>query len=98
MKVDFKRFSGRAKASIRATSGSAGYDLFSAQCIELKPHWTTRISTNIGFKISKDHCGKICLRSSLRSIGFGAGVMQSDYCGIVYFVLHNLLKNFFSQQ
>ena len=36
---------------------------------------------------------KICSRSSLwaRSIETGAGVVDSGYRGIIYFVLHNLL-------
>ena len=44
-------------------------------------------------KFDRKLLGKICSRSSLsaRSIETGAGVVDSGYRGIIYFVLHNLL-------
>ena len=55
MKVKFKRFSKRAQNSIRATSGSAGYGLLSANKVELKPNSIQKMSNGIGLKNRKTH-------------------------------------------
>ena len=54
---------------------------------------TAIASTNISMKFDRKLLGKICSRSSLsaRSIETGAGVVDSGYRGIMYFVLHNVL-------
>lgn len=64
MKVKFKRFSGCAQTAIRATAGSAGNDLFSAENIKIKPNSVQRILTDIGLKIAKNHYERICSRFS----------------------------------
>lgn len=68
MKFKFKRLSGCARAAIRATARSAGHDLFSAE------NSVQIILTDIGLKIPKNHCGRICSRfsSALKHTSDGA--------------------------
>lgn len=74
MKVKFKRLSGCAQTAIRATAGSAGHDLFSAENIKIKPNSVQRILTDIGLKIPKNHYERICsrFRSTLKYTSDGA--------------------------
>ena len=55
MKVKSKRFSSRASSPVKATPGSACFDVFSARCVTLEPRVTKPIETNIGLKFSKKY-------------------------------------------
>lgn len=83
MKVKFKSFSKLAQNSVRATSGSAGYDLLSANKVELKPKSIQKMSTGIGLKNRKTHYWRICSYTcyTLQYTGVGAGPLNSDYRG-----------------
>ena len=85
MKLKFKRFSGRTCAPIRATLASAGYDLFSAEEVEIVPQILQFIKTGIGLKIPKHHSGRICARScwAAKFTSVGAGVIDSDFLEII---------------
>ena len=90
--IKFKRFRHKANCPRRATVCSAGYDLFSAEKIVISTRSVTRISTYIGMQIDRKLVGKICSRLSLpiQQIKAGPSVIDSDYRGIIYVVLHNL--------
>ena len=53
MKIKVKGLSSSARMPTRATKGSAGYDLYSAENIELTPHSANTFCTDVGFKIPK---------------------------------------------
>ena len=57
MKIKGKGLSSLARMPTRATKGSAGYDLYSAENIELTPHSANTFSTHVGFKIPKTILG-----------------------------------------
>ena len=97
MKLKFKRFSGHSRTPIRATSGSAGYDLFSTQKVELKPNSIQKISTDIDLKTPKNHYGRICTCSSytLKYTGVGAVVVNFDYRGNISIVFFKFLNKFY---
>lgn len=81
------------KLPSRATPGSAGYDLYSAESVEI-PRGTTRaVKTSVALEIPVGYCGKICSRSSHsleRSVEVGAGIIDSDYRGEIKVILHTL--------
>lgn len=53
MKIKGKGLSSLARMPTRVTKGSAGYDLYSAENIELTPHSANTFSTHVRFKIPK---------------------------------------------
>lgn len=94
MKFKFKRLSGCARAAIRATARSAGHDLFSAE------NSVQIILTDIGLKIPKNHCGRICSRfsSALKHTSDGAQVINSDFSGKIYIAFFNFFNKFYQIQ
>lgn len=88
MQIKFKRLSEKAVQPIRATNGSAGFDLTST-------HVTTEISecgqlilvyhTDLAVEIPEGYCGLVFQRSSIckKSITLcnAVGVIDSDYRG-----------------
>ena len=90
--VKFKSFSAKATALKRAILCSAGYNLFSAKKVTIGALRTGILFTDISMKFDGKLVGKICSRSSLsaRSTEAGAGVVDSDYRGIIYVLLPNL--------
>ena len=100
MKIKFKTFSGRARSQIRATAGSSGYDLFSAEKVnrlQKIPNSVQKISTDIGLKILKNLYGRICCHSSyaLEFTSVGTGVADSNYCRNLSVVFFNFLNKFY---
>lgn len=68
----------------RATTGSAGYDIFTPFDIKLRPRESMLIPTGIRVKIRGDYCLLILPRSSLGSrfrfqLNNTVGVIDSDY-------------------
>lgn len=75
-----------------ATGGSAGYDLFAVEAGRIEPGERQRIAMGIKMKIPAGHCGKICGRSGLafkHGIQVLGGVIDSDYRGELWVILHN---------
>lgn len=75
------------------TVGSAGYDIYSAERVLLLPNSTTKINTGIAIEIpSPNLYARIAEKSSLslKGILILGGVVDSDYRGPIYAVLHNL--------
>ena len=74
------------------TSGSAGYDLCACESGKILPKKRKLVSTGLTIKIPTGYCGQIWSRSGLSvkyGIETGAGIIDSDYNGIIHFVLHN---------
>lgn len=79
---------------IRATSGSAGYDLAAADRVTVMPKECAKISTGISIALPTDYVGLVFERSSLHKRGLSlvnkVGVIDSDYRGTIYLKLENV--------
>ena len=75
----------------KATTGSAGYDLFSCENVTLLPHSRMLVSTGIKIQVKNDCYARIAPRSGLavKGIDIGAGVVDSDYRGEVKVLMIN---------
>jgi dUTP pyrophosphatase len=81
-----------AKLPVRATPGSAGYDLFAANRMVIPARGRGLVPTGLVIKIPENYYGRIAPRSGLalkNGIDVGAGVIDSDYRGSVGVVLFN---------
>lgn len=79
----------------KATCNSAAYDLFSAVDVALAPGQVCKISTGITVIFPPGHHGKIESRSGLylnHGIQTLGGVIDEDYAGETFVVLHNAGK------
>lgn len=85
------RTSQDARVPQRATEGSAGYDVFSAQDVYISQSSRALVSLDLQFQLPKNCYARIAPRSglSLKHIDVGAGVVDSDYTGIVKVLLIN---------
>ena len=92
MKVKFKKFSSRARASQKSTPGSACYNIFAASCVTLESGATRSIETDTGLSFSKQYFARIYPHSglSLEPIILGGGVVDADSRGIINIILTNL--------
>lgn len=67
----------------RATQHSAGYDFFVPQQIELKPHQSTLVWTNIKAKFLEDEFLMLCVTSGMGKRGImlanNIGIIDCDY-------------------
>jgi dUTP pyrophosphatase len=82
-----------ANLPARATSGSAGYDLFSTDNYVVLPGRRVVVSTGISVQLPPGCYGRIAPRSGLavkHGLDTLAGVIDSDYTGEVKVVLQNL--------
>ncbi len=90
--VMVQRLSKLAKLPTRATQGSAGYDLYAAQEVVIKPQQQRLISTDLALRIPPGYYGRIASKSGIAlcfQIDVHAGVVDSDYRGNVRVLLHN---------
>ncbi len=104
MTVNVKKLCGNARLPFRATSGSAGADLFAV--IEgkekiISPGETFLVPTGIALEIPEGFGGFIFARSSLASkygvaLANSVGVIDSDYRGEIKIPLINLGNEAFS--
>jgi len=80
-----------AQVPTRATSLSAGMDLYSACNLVILPQSIGLVCTGIKVSMDKDVYGRIAPRSSLslRHISIGGGVIDADYTGEIIVVLFN---------
>lgn len=80
----------------KATPLSAGYDLFSADSGIILPLERKMINTGIRLKIPPGYYGRIAPRSGLAvksGIHTMAGVIDSDYTGVIKCILYNSDQN-----
>lgn len=76
----------------RATSGSAGYDLYSAEGYVILPQHRVVVSTGIQVALPEGTYGRVAPRSGLavkHGLDVGAGVIDPDYKGELKVVLFN---------
>ena len=81
-----------ATAPSRATSGSAGYDLYSAEGYVILPQHRVVVSTGIQVALPDGTYGRVAPRSGLavkHGLDVGAGVIDPDYTGELKVVLFN---------
>lgn len=81
-----------AKMPSRKSAEAAGYDLYSIEKAEIPAHSRALISTGLVMEIPNGYFGRIASRSGLslkKGIEVGAGIIDSDYRGVVGVVLHN---------
>lgn len=87
-----KRLSEYATLPVRATDGSAGYDIASAEEVCLEPSTQHCFRTDIKVAVPPGHYGRLAPRSGLamkNSIDVLAGVCDSDYRGGLCVLLIN---------
>lgn len=86
-----KRLTKSAKLPERGTVGSAGLDIFADEEIALLPDTTSKVSTGIAIELPPGTVGLFLDRGSLGSNGIHnfAGVIDADYRGELFVVLHN---------
>lgn len=90
--MEFIKLSTSATTPSIATSGSAGYDLYSAYNYTIQPDGKELVSTDIALKLPKNYYGRIAPRSGLawkNSIQVGGGVIDNDYRGNIKVILFN---------
>jgi len=91
-KLYYTKLSSKGIAPKRATAGSAGYDLYSADDYHIPSRSSKLVSTNIIISIPAGCYGRIAPRSSFAvkyELDVGAGVIDSDYRGEVKILLFN---------
>ena len=90
--MEVKRLHKYAILPRRATSGSAGYDLFSADAVTLGPGDLACVATGVAIKVPPGTYGRIAPRSGItvkHNVHVGAGVIDADYTGEIKVVLYN---------
>lgn len=95
-KIKIKKVTETAIIPQKSTRGAAGYDLFvdTEKEIEIKPHETVMLQSNIAFSIPEGWFGAVYARSGLSTkMGIRpatcVSVIDSDYRGSVGVPLHN---------
>ena len=87
------KLSPNATIPVKGTQKSVGFDLFSAQNVDILPGKWEKIYTDLRIGIPDGCYGRIAPRSGLASGPFGidvlAGVIDRDYTGNVRIVLRN---------
>lgn len=95
LELRVKILSEKAKLPERATSGSAGYDLFAAHDAVIPGRSQALVGTDVAIAVPEGHYGRIAPRSGLalkHFVDVGAGVIDPDYRGKVGVVLFNHSK------
>lgn len=96
MDFKIKLLTHHATVPTKATSHSAGYDLYSAKDYVVNPRDKVLIDTDIAISLPVGTYGRIAPRSSLSSKYFtdiGAGVIDNDYRGPIKVLLFNHSKD-----
>lgn len=80
-----------SKAPERKSSSAAGLDLYSCEAAVIPPRSRKLVSTGIKIQIPNNCYARVAPRSglSVNGIDVGAGVIDSDYTGIVKVLLIN---------
>lgn len=92
MNLLVKKLDADAKIPSRATEGSAGYDISSAEDVTIAAKSRAGVSTGISIRVPKNTYGRIAPRSGLavkHGIDVLAGVVDFDYTGEVKVILYN---------
>jgi dUTP pyrophosphatase len=92
MQLRVKRLVPQAVLPTRQSEGAAGYDLTSVEDVEIQPGQRACVSTGLSMAIPEGYYGRIAPRSGLAAkngLQVGAGVIDSDYRGLVKVLLFN---------
>ena len=76
----------------KGSPNSVGYDIFSNECITIKPHKLQLVHTGISFKCPAGSYGRIAPRSGLtikNHLNVLAGIIDPDYTGEIIVVMYN---------
>ena len=97
MTVEIKLLHPDSRMLIKATDGSAGYDLTSIDQEDIFPGETKVVGLGFAMSMPPDMCAFICSRSGLAAkksvfVLNAPGIIDSDYAGEVKVVLTNLGK------
>lgn len=94
--MKIKKLSDLATIPTRGSEDAAGYDLYAAteEIINIEPHSTVKIPTDLAMEIPKNYFGGIFARSGLATKkglrpSNCTGVVDADYRGNVIVALHN---------
>ncbi len=89
--IKIKKLTSEAKIPIHATEQAAGFDIYSSENVILIPGETTKVPTGIAFEIPMGFFLRIEDRSGMAAKGIHkvGGIIDSDYRGEVFIVLHN---------
>ena len=89
--VKIKKLSHEAKIPIYKTTEAAGFDIYSTESTLLKANSTTKVPTGIALEIPHGFYLRIEDRSGMAAKGIHkiGGIVDSDYRGVVFVVLHN---------
>ena len=89
--VTFRFIGNKGQLPRKATSGSAGYDLYSGEDAVVPASKVRVVDTHVSVTIPLDCYGRVAPRSSLayRLIDVGCGVIDSDYKGTIGVVIYN---------
>ena len=92
MALLIKKLVAHAVVPMRATEGSAGYDISSAVDAVIPPNGRLAVSTGIAIGLPEGTYGRIAPRSGL-AYKFGidvlAGVIDADFVGEIFCILYN---------
>jgi len=81
-----------AKLPVRGSTQAAGYDLFACEDAVIPKGGRAVVQTGIHVALPEGHYGRVAPRSGLavkHGIDVGAGVVDSDYRGLLGVVLFN---------
>ena len=94
-KLRFKKLSEKATITRRATDGSVGYDLYSAEDCTILPHGCRTVATDIIWVPPPGVYSRIAPLSSLamKNTNVRAGVLDVDYIGHVRVAIMNHSSN-----
>jgi dUTP pyrophosphatase len=90
----FRRLSAAARPPVQAHEGDAGYDLHSAEAVEMAPGERASVGTGIAVAIPDGHAGLVVPRSGLAarhgiSLVNAPGLIDSGYRGELRVLLLN---------
>jgi dUTP pyrophosphatase len=98
MTLRIERTSLEARIPTRATPGSAGLDLYSAEDVVILPKNKSKVNVGIKVALPEGCYGRIAPRSGLAVnyfIDVGAGVIDQDFRGEIVVVLFNFSDKHF---
>jgi deoxyuridine 5'-triphosphate nucleotidohydrolase len=87
-----KRLVPHASSPMRATDGSAGYDVYAAEAVTIPAKCYGTVPTGIAIRVPAGTYGRIAPRSGLAArmgIDVLAGVVDADFTGEVIVILMN---------
>ena len=90
-----------AKEPVKATEGSAGYDLFAAETKTIVPNSSQIVCLDLRWAIPQGFFCKVFPRSSLikkYNVTVDTRLIDSDYRGLIYVLLSNHSKKAFTKR